>query len=234
VDVVVSAPRDRSAPDFESWATARLAALTRFAYLLTGSQSAADDAVQAALVRVCERWSRISRRDDPDSYVRRMVVNAHISAWRKTGRREPADDPTAAAAGLRVCVYRADQPGAATAGLTYASQLGRTELEAYLQALGSAPESADQCPADDSVGTQWVVLEFVDGRGGVLRRDVVHLVDGCAGIDTEAERLVGAVETVALSPELVEPWAARGVSATVYAPTGEGEPEYPGLIGPQG
>jgi RNA polymerase sigma factor (sigma-70 family) len=30
----------------------------------------------------------VSRTDDPDTYVRRMVVNAHVSAWRRTGRRE--------------------------------------------------------------------------------------------------------------------------------------------------
>ena len=44
--------------------------------------------MQSALVSACEKWSRVSRRDDPDAYVRRMVVNAHISAWRRSGRRE--------------------------------------------------------------------------------------------------------------------------------------------------
>jgi hypothetical protein len=145
-----------------------------------------------------------------------------------------ADDPTAAAAGLRVCVYQTEQPKAVTAGLTYATQLGRAELDAYREALGSAPEPEDQCPGVDLAETQWVVLESVDERGGVLRRDVVHLAGGCAGIDVDTARVVGAIETVPLSPELVEPWAVRGVSATVYAPTGGGEPEYPGLIGPQG
>ena len=73
---------------FDSWVEARVAALLRFAYLVTGSQQAAEDAVQSALVSACEKWSRVSRRDDPDAYVRRMVVNAHISAWRRSGRRE--------------------------------------------------------------------------------------------------------------------------------------------------
>lgn len=74
--------------DFERWATARLDRLVRFAYLVTGSQHSADDAVQTALTSACARWSRISRTDDPGAYVRRMVVNAHVSAWRRTGRRE--------------------------------------------------------------------------------------------------------------------------------------------------
>jgi RNA polymerase sigma factor (sigma-70 family) len=44
--------------------------------------------VQSALTRACEKWSRVRRTTDPDAYVRRMVVNAHVSAWRRSGRRE--------------------------------------------------------------------------------------------------------------------------------------------------
>jgi RNA polymerase sigma-70 factor (sigma-E family) len=73
---------------FDDWVEVRVPALLRFAYLVTGSQHAAEDAVQAALTRACERWSRVRRTTDPDAYVRRMVVNAHISAWRRGGRRE--------------------------------------------------------------------------------------------------------------------------------------------------
>lgn len=73
---------------FEAWAEARAAGLLRFAYLVTGSQQGAEDAVQTALTRACEKWARVSRTADPDSYVRRMVVNAHVSAWRKSGQRE--------------------------------------------------------------------------------------------------------------------------------------------------
>ena len=75
---------------FDDWIEARVPALLRFAYLVTGSQHAAEDAVQSALTRACERWSRVRRTTDPDAYVRRMVVNAHISAWRRSGRRELA------------------------------------------------------------------------------------------------------------------------------------------------
>lgn len=73
---------------FDDWVAARVPALLRFAYLVTGSQHAAEDAVQGALTMVCEKWARVSRTDDPDVYVRRMVVNAHVSSWRRTGRRE--------------------------------------------------------------------------------------------------------------------------------------------------
>jgi RNA polymerase sigma-70 factor (sigma-E family) len=73
---------------YDAWVEVRIPALLRFAYLVTGSQTAAEDAVQSALVSACEKWARVSRRDDPDAYVRRMIVNAHISAWRRSGRRE--------------------------------------------------------------------------------------------------------------------------------------------------
>jgi len=77
-----------SLPGFDEWVTASAPALARFAYLVTGDQAAAEDALQEALVTACARWSRIVRTDDPGAYVRRMIANAHISWWRRIGRRE--------------------------------------------------------------------------------------------------------------------------------------------------
>ena len=74
--------------DFDDWVAARGPALLRLAYVLTGSRSDAEDVVQDALSRALPRWSRISALDDPDAYVRRMVVNAHVSGWRRRRRRE--------------------------------------------------------------------------------------------------------------------------------------------------
>lgn len=76
-------------PSFDDWVAARGPSLLRFAYVVTGSQHAAEDAVQDALARACERWDRVARTRDPDSYVRRMVVNAHISRWRRVRRESP-------------------------------------------------------------------------------------------------------------------------------------------------
>lgn len=89
MDVGVTEPRAvASGPSFDDWAGARVTALLRFAYLVTGSQHAAEDAVQSALERACRKWARVSRADDPDAYVRRMVVNASTSFWRRAVRRE--------------------------------------------------------------------------------------------------------------------------------------------------
>lgn len=75
-------------PDFESWVTARGPDLLRFAYVLTGNAADAEDAVQDALAKAIGSWKRICAADDPDAYVRRMVVNAHTSWWRKFRRKE--------------------------------------------------------------------------------------------------------------------------------------------------
>jgi RNA polymerase sigma-70 factor (sigma-E family) len=73
---------------FDDWVTARGPALLRFAYVLTGNTADAEDVVQDALSRALPRWERLSRAADVDAYVRRMVVNAHTSWWRRFRRRE--------------------------------------------------------------------------------------------------------------------------------------------------
>lgn len=74
--------------DFDTWVAARGPGLLRLAYTLAGNAADAEDVVQEALARALPRWERISRVEDVDAYVRRMVVNAHTSWWRKFRRRE--------------------------------------------------------------------------------------------------------------------------------------------------
>ena len=76
------------AADFDTWVAARGPALLRLAYTLTGNRADAEDVVQEALARALPRWERIARVEDVDAYVRRMVVNAHTSWWRRWRRRE--------------------------------------------------------------------------------------------------------------------------------------------------
>ena len=95
MEAVLAAAEVRTEPlDFEAWVTEKADVLLRFAYVLTGDANLAEDAVQDALTTACARWGRVSRADDPEAYVKRMVVNAHISWWRRFRRREaPVDDP---------------------------------------------------------------------------------------------------------------------------------------------
>lgn len=79
---------DRGSPDFDEWVQLRGAALLRFAYLITRDHTRAEEAVQDALVAAYSRWPKISRLSDPEAYLRRAVINADISRWRRFVRRE--------------------------------------------------------------------------------------------------------------------------------------------------
>jgi RNA polymerase sigma-70 factor (sigma-E family) len=101
---------------FARFVEARQRALQRTAWLLTGDWALAEDLVQTALARSWPRWERIRRRDDPEVYVRRVMVNTWASwsrrRWR--GERPSAAVPDSRAPGdmatevaVRVAVQRA-------------------------------------------------------------------------------------------------------------------------------
>lgn len=60
----------------------------RLATLLTGDPQAAEDLVQASLVKLYRAWPRLDTAADPDAYLRRIIVNTHRSWWRARWRRE--------------------------------------------------------------------------------------------------------------------------------------------------
>ena len=60
----------------------------RVAVLLTGDWHAAEDLVQASLIKLYRAWPRLDTSADPDAYLRRIMVNTHRSWWRARGRRE--------------------------------------------------------------------------------------------------------------------------------------------------
>lgn len=81
-------PADRG---FRDYVATRSRALLRTAYLLTGNVADAEDLVQAALAKTFLAWDRIEDRGALDGYVRRAIVNTHISWWR---RRRVEEYPT--------------------------------------------------------------------------------------------------------------------------------------------
>lgn len=71
---------------FDAFVHARQGDLLRFAHTLTGQPAAAADLLQDALERTLLAWSRVRRRDDPEGYVRRVMVNRQVSLWRRSRR----------------------------------------------------------------------------------------------------------------------------------------------------
>ncbi len=93
--VVAAVPRQLDAArldaDFREFVRSRGRALLRSAYLLTGNLADAEDLVQSALAKTFQAWNRIEDRKALDGYVRRAIVNTHISWWR---RRRVDEYPT--------------------------------------------------------------------------------------------------------------------------------------------
>jgi RNA polymerase sigma-70 factor (sigma-E family) len=72
---------------FEDFVAGRGQALQRFGYALTGDWALAEDLLQTALAKAYPRWSRVLR-DDPEAYVRKIMVNTWSSWWRRRWRGE--------------------------------------------------------------------------------------------------------------------------------------------------
>src|SRR5690349_3675989 len=92
----------------------------RTALLLCGDWHTADDLVSTALVKLYRHWTRIAEMDNPEAYVRRMLLRAWLDERRRPWRREhsraelpervDAADPSRAADQLAVLGLLAQLP----------------------------------------------------------------------------------------------------------------------------
>jgi RNA polymerase sigma-70 factor (sigma-E family) len=78
----------RPVEDFDSYVRASGPRMKRLAFLLTGNLEAAEDLLQASYAKVLPRWDRIARYDQPDAYLRTVMVNTQRSWWRRLRGRE--------------------------------------------------------------------------------------------------------------------------------------------------
>ncbi len=76
---------------FGDYVRSRGGALLRAAQALTGNRADAEDLVQSTLVKTYQSWDSIADQAALDTYVRRVMVNTHISGWR---RRRVDEYPT--------------------------------------------------------------------------------------------------------------------------------------------
>lgn len=103
--------------ELREFVSARGAALSRAAYLLTGDHQSAEDLVQEAYVVLVRRWQR-SGTVDPEAYVRRILFSRFIDGWRRRRLVElPWASPPEAPGG--------DEAGTSTDRLTLRDALAR-------------------------------------------------------------------------------------------------------------
>src|ERR1700677_2668156 len=78
---------------FGEYVRARSGALLRAAQAMTANRADAEDLLQATLFKAYQSWDKISDPAALDTYVRRVMVNTHISGWRRRRLDEyPTDD----------------------------------------------------------------------------------------------------------------------------------------------
>jgi len=72
-----------AASSFDALYASEYAAVVRVAFALTGRLAVAEELSQEAFLSAYRRWDQIGRYDDPAAWVRRVVTNRCVSAWRR-------------------------------------------------------------------------------------------------------------------------------------------------------
>jgi RNA polymerase sigma-70 factor (sigma-E family) len=72
--------------DFVEFVSATWTRLYRIAYLLTAENQAADALLQTAMEKTYARWPKVRRMDHPEAHVRKVLVDAVLSRWWRTGQ----------------------------------------------------------------------------------------------------------------------------------------------------
>lgn len=97
--------------EFDDFVASRWPRLVRAAVLLGCDPQEAEDVTQATLEKCLLHWERrVSRADDVDAYVHRMLINTFVSSRRRAWRREHPTEhlPEAASATHEVTTARVD------------------------------------------------------------------------------------------------------------------------------
>ncbi|MCW2605862.1 MAG: polymerase, sigma-24 subunit, subfamily [Frankiales bacterium] len=138
---------------FTAFVGARSRHLLQAAHLLTGDRHRAEDLLQTALTRAYLRWDRIVD-EDPEGYVRRTMVNAHIDWWRRKPWREQTTDDLpdvavpdgtgthAARAGLLVALAELSPRQRAVMVLRYFEDMSEAEIARTLGCSTGTVKSA--------------------------------------------------------------------------------------------
>lgn len=85
---------------FEDYVDEQGQSLLRLACVLTSDAHRAEDLTQTVLADAFRHWRKVTTARHPDAYVRRMLVNAHLSWHRRRSSTERPSDLTAHEGGL--------------------------------------------------------------------------------------------------------------------------------------
>jgi len=88
----VTDPSADPLPAFREFASARATQLFRIAFLLCNDWHQAEDLVQTTLTQMYVNWGRLQRNSSPNSYARKILLNAFLSQRRL---RRSGELPTA-------------------------------------------------------------------------------------------------------------------------------------------
>ncbi|MGW1989918.1 SigE family RNA polymerase sigma factor [Embleya sp. NPDC001921] len=75
--------RSHGEDEFRAFVEDRRTALVRTAYLLCGDRDEAEDLAQTTLTKTYTSWARVAEVENPDAYVRRILVNTNLSRVRR-------------------------------------------------------------------------------------------------------------------------------------------------------
>ena len=161
---------------FEEYVAARWSRLVRSAVLMGADRHAAEDLVQTALAKCFVAWSRVSRAQEPDAYVHRVLINTLTDSrrrrwWGETptevlpdGGLPDAADEVVRGDALRTALLRLTLEQRQVLVLRYYADLTEAQIASVLGvAVGTVKSRAARglavLEADPSLG------ELVNGEG---------------------------------------------------------------------
>ena len=78
---------DATRREFEAFFCEHQDSVLRLAQSITGDRETASDAAQEAFVKILDRWSRVSKMDKPEAFLKRAVVRCAIDVLRYQKRQ---------------------------------------------------------------------------------------------------------------------------------------------------
>ncbi len=134
----------RAVPDFDAFYAREYGTVLGLAYALSGSRLGAEDICQEAFLDAYRRWGDISGYDNPGAWVRRVVANRAVSAYRRRsaeiraitrlrGRAQPLDELDPASDEVWRAVRKLPHRQAQAVALFYVEDASLSDVATTLQ-----------------------------------------------------------------------------------------------------